>query len=178
MRGSPDNRKRENLLAMMHNKIKDAFSKVKDELNEHRECLNQNTNEIQANYEYLCRLENKIDKLSERLDELSLFFEKNNTEKDSEKFSVSTLTRKEQEVFMAIYMQEDGCTYCQIGRNTGLTENLVVCYVTNLIAKGVPLIKRYLSNGVVLYLDNEFKQIQAKKNILQISESVSKSVCK
>lgn len=178
VRGDIDKGKKENMLQLMHNKIKDAFSRVKDELNEHRECLNQNTNEIQANYEYLCRLENKIDKISERVDELSLFFEQNSGKNDSEKFSVSTLTKKEQEVFMAIYMQEHGVTYSQVAKMTGLTENLVVCYVTNLIAKGVPLVKRYLSSGVALYLDNEFRQVQAKQNILQISESVAQAISK
>ncbi|MFW5991251.1 MAG: hypothetical protein ACOCZQ_02725 [Nanoarchaeota archaeon] len=178
MKGSTLKAKKENILQVMHSKIKDAFSRVKEELNEHRECLNQNTNEIQANYEYLCRLENKIDKLTERVDELSLFFEQNMQNNEEDKYCVSTLTRKEQEVFMAIYMQEEGATYAQVARKTGLTENMVVCYVTNLIAKNVPLIKRYLSNGVLLYLDNDFRRMQAEKNILKISESVAKSVCR
>ncbi|MGM5483188.1 MAG: hypothetical protein ACQESF_07015 [Nanobdellota archaeon] len=179
MKANHENKKGHNFLNIMHNKIRDAFSKVKDELNEHRECLNQNTNEIQGNYEYICRLENKIDKLAERVDELSLFFEQSeNKEEDTKKFSVSTLTRKEQEVFMAIYSQEEGVTYSKVARLTGLNENMVICYVTNLIAKGVPLVKRYLSNGVILYLDNEFRQLQAKKNVLQINETIAKSINK
>lgn len=164
----------------MQNKIKDAFSKIKDELNDYRECLNQNTNEIQSNYEYICRLETKVDKLTERVDELSLFIQKLTDtcpEKKSDKFSVSTLTRKEQEVFMAIYISPKGATYSQIARKTGLTENLVICYITNLVAKGVPLIKQYLASDVMISIDEEFKQLQTQHNILQISESVSQSVC-
>lgn len=162
----------------MESRLKNSFSKIKDELNDHRECLNQNTNEIQGNYEYLCKLESKIDKLTERLDEISLFLEKasGKEEKVEEKFTVSTLTRKEQEVFMAIYISEAGATYSEISKRTGLNENLIVCYVTNLIAKGVPLMKRYLANGVRLYIEEEFKRVQAQKNILQISESVAYSI--
>lgn len=170
---------KENSIKVMESRLKNSFSKIKDELNDHRECLNQNTNEIQGNYEYLCRLESKIDKLTERLDEISLFLEKANNNKeeaDEEKFTVSTLTRKEQEVFMAIYIAEAGATYADISKRTGLNENLIVCYVTNLIAKGVPLMKRYLANGVRLYIEEEFKRVQAQKNILQISESVAYSI--
>jgi len=160
----------------MKAKIKGAFSKIKEELNDHRETLNQNTNEIQSNYELLCRLESKLDKLEERVDEISLFVQQKKDSDPSEQFSVSTLTRKEQEVFMAIYTNEEGVTYYQIARKTGLTEDLVVCYVTNLIAKGVPLIKRYVATGVVVYLDEEFKRLQAQQNILKISESIGQKV--
>ncbi|MFW6013640.1 MAG: hypothetical protein ACOCQG_00540 [Candidatus Nanoarchaeia archaeon] len=160
----------------MKDKLKDAFSKIKEELNDHRETLNQNTNEIQSNYELLCRLESKLDKLEERVDEISLFVQQKKPDDSSEQFSVSTLTRKEQEVFMAIYTNEEGVTYYQIGRKTGLTEDLVVCYVTNLIAKGVPLVKRYVATGVLVYLDEEFKRLQAHQNILKISESVGQKV--
>ena len=166
----------EKTIESMKQGLKGAFSKIKEELNDHRETLNQNTNEIQSNYELICRLESKIDKMEERLDELPLFVQQSKGQSDSDRFVVSSLTRKEQEVFMAIYMCEQGTSYYQIARKTGLTENLVVCYVTNLIAKGVPVIKKYLSSGVMVYLDEEFKRVQAQQNILKISESVAKNV--
>lgn len=157
-------------------KLKDAFTKIKEELNDHRETLNQNTNEIQSNYELLCRLESKLDKLEERVDELSLFVKQEGKKDGCHQFNVSSLTRKEQEVFMTIYSCEEGVTYYQIAKKTGLTEDLVVGYVTNLIAKGVPLIKRYLANGVVVYLDEDFKRLQAQQNILNINESIGQKV--
>ena len=166
----------EKTLSAMKARLKDAFSKIKEELNDHRETLNQNTNEIQSNYELLCRLESKIDKLEERIDEISLFVQQKDNQDSSKQFYVSALTRKEQEVFMAIYTNEGGVTYYQIGRKTGLSEDLVVCYVTNLIAKGVPLIKRYVATGVVVYLDEEFKRLQAQQNILKINETVGQKI--
>ncbi len=169
------NDKRQGLLRGMQQKIKDAFLRIKEELDEQRECVNQNTNEIQSNYEYMCKLDNKIEKLSERIDELTMLIKADQT-KETEKYSVSTLTKKEQEVFMAIYLNESGASYTEISKRTGLTENLVICYITNLVAKGVPLVKKYLSNGVRVYLDNEFRKIQAQKNILQIPEHVARSI--
>lgn len=169
--------KRENLFNEIHTRLKGSFSKIKEELDDYRECLNQNTNEIQSNYEYICRLDAKIDKLAERLDELTMVVQQSKEPcEQKEQFSVSTLTRKEQEIFMAIYVSDNGASYAEIARKAGLTENLVVCYATNLIAKGVPLIKQYLANGVRLYIDENFRQVQAKQNILKINESVAQSI--
>ncbi len=166
----------EKTIGSMKENLKGAFGKIKEELNDHRDTLNQNTNEIQSNYELICKLESKIDKMEERLDELSLFVQQNNEDSSSEKYVVSELTRKEQEVFMTIYTSEQGTTYHQIARKMGLTEDVVVCYVTNIIAKGVPIVKRYLPNGVMVFLDEEFKKVQAQQNILKINESIGKMV--
>ncbi|MBN2458248.1 hypothetical protein JXB31_03915 [Candidatus Woesearchaeota archaeon] len=156
--------------------LKSAFLKIKEEMDDYRETINQNTNEIQGNYEYICRLDSKIEKLAERMDEITLFIEQlSGRQRSEDKFTVSALTSKEQEVFMAIYLLNEA-GYKDIARRTGLTENLVVCYVTNLITKGVPLIKKYVANEVRLAIDNEFKQVQAKENILKINENISQAV--
>jgi len=164
-------------LSSIDNNLKKAFHKIKSELNDHKESINQNTNEIQGNYEYMCRIDSRLDKLSERIDELSLFIQQlTGTESEENKFTVSALTTKEQEVFMAIYMHDDEATYRDIGRKTGLTENLVLCYVTNLITKGVPIIKRYSGSEIKITIDTEFKKLQTKQNVLRINESVSQAV--
>ncbi|MFW6220374.1 MAG: hypothetical protein ACOC3X_01740 [Nanoarchaeota archaeon] len=163
-------------LNSMKNNLKEAFLRIKDELNDYRECINQNTNEIQSNYEYMCRMESKIDKLSEKFEELYLIVMEDKNKLKEEKYNIQDLTRKEQEIFMIIYLNNQGCTYYDISKKTGLDENVVICYVTNLIAKGIPLIKKYLSNGIRIFLDDEFKQIQAKNNILKINSSVSKNL--
>ena len=157
--------------------IRKAFKKIKDELNEHRDSINQNTNEIQGNYESFCKIDSRVDKLSERIDELSLFIQQlTGTKSEYDNFIVSTLTTKEQEVFMAIYLCDNEISYKEIGRKTGLTENLVVCYVTNLITKGVSITKRYIDGEVRIGIEPEFKKIQTKQNILKINEGVSQSV--
>jgi DNA-directed RNA polymerase specialized sigma subunit len=160
--------------------LKCAFSKIKDEMNNYRESINENTNEIQSNYEYMCRIDSKINKMSERIDEISMFIQNNATTNSSinqikNQFSVSTLTTKEQEIFMAIYTQDD-VSYKEIGRKICLTENLVVCYVTNLMTKGIPVIKRYDGEEVRLAIEPDFKSVQAKENILGINETITQAV--
>lgn len=154
--------------------LKDAFQVVRDELDEHRESINQNTNEIQSSYEYLCKLDSKIDKLGERVDELTMFIRQLQGQKDK-KYVVSQLTRKEQEVFLVIYTNE-GVTVKDIGRRLGLTEELVECYIENLLTKGIPLMKKRVATLTLILLDPEFKSLQTKENILEINETVSQSI--
>lgn len=156
-------------------------SQIKDEFNDHLEAINENTNEIQANYEYLCEVDQKLTKVTERLDELTMFLRAQAGKLVEEKptFETSPLTKKEKELFQALYVLEDekgSVTYSDIGRRTGLSERLVQAYITNLIEKGIPIIKRYLHNQVFLKLDTVFKDIQARENLVGISPRISKSV--
>ncbi|MFH1439106.1 MAG: helix-turn-helix domain-containing protein [Candidatus Woesearchaeota archaeon] len=162
-------------LKEIESSLKDTFRVVKDELDDHRESINQNTNEIQGNYEYLCKLDSKIGKLAERIDELSMFIRQLQGQQ-KKKFVVSQLTRKEQEVFLVIYMNE-GITIKDIGRRLGLTEEIAVCYVNNLTTKGVPLIKKRIGTMTEVFaLDEDFKALQTKENIVGINETVSQSI--
>jgi hypothetical protein len=158
--------------------IKKAFSKVKDEFSEHLLAINENTNEVQANYEYLCELDAKIQKLAERMDELALFVRHPSVVCGSE-YEVAELTNNEREVFMALYtlINERGkATYADLCRRCGMPEGLVQTYVTNLIAKGVPVHKRYNDKEVLLIMDKAFCELQAKENIVHTNELISEKV--
>ena len=87
-------------------------------------------------------------------------------------FDVKRLNRREQEVFLVIYTLEEekgSLTYDDIAKKLDMSEQLASNYVTSLIEKGVPIIKRYLKSKPYLRLDPEFKTLQAKENILQLS---------
>lgn len=153
--------------------IKKAFTKIKLELNDHKQSINENTNELQSNYEYLCRLDAKLEKLTERVDELVLFVSQV-AGKQQKKFNVDKLTRNEQEVFLALYAHDNNSiTPYEIARKVGLSVDLVSLYVSNLIVKGVPIIKRMVNDTLHYFLDPEFKTCQAKENILGIYEDVA-----
>ncbi|MGM5488412.1 MAG: hypothetical protein ACQESG_05675 [Nanobdellota archaeon] len=158
--------------------IRQAFDKIKQEFADHLDAINANTNEIQINHEQLCRLEGKVDKLSERMEEitmmLSQLFNEDVPAKDEE-YEIGRLTKKEQEVFLLIY-DCDETSYEEIARRGGYTKSLIIAYAANLIAKGVPILKRYENNKVKLYIDKRFKEIQTKHNILNISGCISQKV--
>lgn len=153
---------------------KEALSQIKEELDEHLEAINANTNEIQTNYEFLCRLESKIDKLNERLDELQILMK---PEQEKKKTLIHPLTKHEKEVFLVLYEAgENFVTYLEIGKHLGLPEHLVGDYVMNLIAKGIPMVKRYINNKSYIKIDTEFRNLQTRENIVGIEKDISKRV--
>ena len=50
-----------------------SFSKIKEELDVHLDSINENTNEINANFEHILKVEQKVDKLSEKFEEIHKF---------------------------------------------------------------------------------------------------------
>ena len=163
-------------------KLKKAFNTIKEEFWEHLSSINENTNEIQANYEYLCNTDSKIDKINEKLEELQLFMNHfvANDDKKQDKEQVYNhifLTTREKEVFLALYTmsEEKGpITYKSIARRISLTEFMVREYVINLIEKGIPVIKKYVNHEVYLNIDQKFKHMQAKENLVDINESMAR----
>jgi len=161
------NKKREKLAK------KAEESNLKDELDEHLTSINQNTNEIQTNYEYLCELDSKIEKLKERIDEVSMFL---GLSRSKQHYKISPLTKNEKEVFLVLYTkgeEKDYLTYKEIARSIALSKELVMNYITNLIEKGIPIIKKYADNKVYIKLDPNFKSLQAKENLVKIDEVIS-----
>lgn len=156
--------------------LKDSFKKIKEELEEHLETINQNTNEIQANYEYIQKLDEKIEKLNEKLEEIRMHLDiiKEDVSKTKDKFEATKLTTREQEVFLVLYTATEFLSYKDIAKRIGLTESLVGNYITNLIEKGIPIIKKYINKVAYIKLDSHFKELQAKENILEIDDRIAR----
>ena len=178
----------ESRLEKLQRAIKNAFLKIKEEFDEHLHAINENTNEIQSNYEYLCRLETRIDKIEEKINEMGFIVDQFKAKKtysfqkvdgSQQQFQVSPLTQAEMQVFLVLYTIDDlmkKATYHEIAKKLTISESLVQNYITNLIEKGIPIIKQYLNNKVYLKLDADFKNLQAKKNILNIDQSLAGNI--
>lgn len=154
-----------------------ALRGIRDEFDEHRESINDNTNEVQANYEYICRLDAKIDKVTEKIEELQL---KLSTliplaSFEEEQPAKIELSEKEKEVFLILYASEEKpMTYRDIAKVMNESDFLVSGYITNLIEKGIPIIKKYIGHAAYLMLDRRFRELQAKNNILNINQKTVK----
>lgn len=158
----------------INNQLHDAFSQIKEEFEDHLVAINENTNEIQSNYEVISEIDQKLNKLSERLDRIEFFLQKEGLEtEEKQEFKPVRLSKREQEVFLILYTLEEikgSVTYLDIARKLCLTEDIVASYISNIIQKGVPIIKRYIANQAHLSLNPKFKALQAKENILQIEQ--------
>lgn len=159
--------------------LKVSFSKIREEIDIHLDSINENTNEINANFEHILKVEKKVDKLEERLDEIQMLISTLTGTKEStyqQKFENIKLNPREQEVFFVLYTTEDELTFRGIARRIGLTPELVEKYVETIIAKGVPIVRKYADSTTFLKLDKDFKDLQAKENILNLNEEIMQSV--
>jgi DNA repair exonuclease SbcCD ATPase subunit len=106
-------------------KLQHKHKQLEEQLDDHLQSINENTNEIQANYEYLCELDMKIEKLTERLDEIFMFLGWHAKNGYDIRLEPSPLTESEQQVFMVLYTQDDNnITYKDIAAKLNLSENL------------------------------------------------------
>ena len=65
-------------------------------------------------------------------------------------------------------------TYREIARKIALSESLVGSYVTNLIEKGIPVVKKYGDGRVYLRLEDDFRREQAKNNIAGVNTRLTR----
>ena len=162
-------------LKELNSKLKTIFSSIYIEFEDHLDAVNENTNEIQTNFEYLCKLDNKIIKLNERIDEIHLILSKltgKKTYKKSKLENIDPLTTKEKSVFMNLYTEQAPITYSELAKKLKMPIPLVREYITNLIEKGIPIQKIYKHTRPYIFLDPKFKNLQAKRNILKIEQKV------
>jgi len=140
----------------------------REELDDHRLSINENTSEIEGNYELIRELNERMEKMAQRLDELTLFVKGKSEQKE---FKIKPLTTKEKQVFQVLYVlaqEQPFATYKVLSKKLGMSEGLVQNYVTNLAEKGIPIVKRYQSNQVWLKIDDKFRALQAKKNLVHL----------
>lgn len=156
--------------------LKSSINDLKDQTEDHLCSINENTNEIHANYEHALEIESKIDKLAERMDEISMLFGAAEVVKNP---TIPKLSRVEKAVFLALYALSEEMqyvTYRQISESVNLSETLVMNYITILIEKGVPIIKSYGGNRTRLRVSSYFKNRQTKSDILKLNHDASKQV--
>ncbi|MBS3132861.1 hypothetical protein J4470_01870 [Candidatus Woesearchaeota archaeon] len=151
---------------------------IREEFEDHLESINDNTNETQANYEYISKVDEKLNKLIERFDQMESWISRLTgvAIKEEEEETKITLSEQEKRVFLVIYTasEKEPVTYEKLAESLGENDFIIRGYVTNMLEKGVPIRKQYLDRQVFLSLDNEFKERQAKHNILGINQKTVK----
>lgn len=147
--------------------MKHAFRNVKREFDDHLNAINQNTSEIQSVYDYLSSIDRRLDKLQERVDEMQMY-----VNPEMEDVPEIELTLREQEVFFVLYTESDSVSCEEIGRRLGFTTEMVNTYVYNMISKGVPVVRDEHDGEMQVGLDNNFRTLQAKKEIIPIDQGI------
>ncbi len=152
--------------------IKKAFEKIKTEMTDHLDAINENTSEINSNHTYIQDIEKKIAKLNEKIDDIIIRL--NNLDGDYSDFSELKnihLKPKEVEIFRLLYENMgDLFDYKKIARSLGYTESMVKKEISSMINKGIPVIKKYFEKQTFLVLDPDFRNLQAKNNVVKMKK--------
>ena len=151
--------------------LKSEKSQLKEGYDDILDATNENTNEIQANYTYISDLDKRINKLNDKIDEVSMMLKHLMSKSDfidEEKPKIRSLSPSEKRIFLVLYTSESLLSYRDLSASTNMAETLISQYITNLIEKGVPIIKQYIEGKPKIGLSMQFKEIQAKKNLVNL----------
>ena len=143
---------------------KKEFKEIRNVLEEHLSSINENTTEIQTLFDYLQEMEIKIDRFSQRLDNIQL-----SVGNPLEKPDIKPLDQEEKKVFLLFYTENMPLSYSEISLKAKIPISMVPDYISSLIEKNVPLLRSMINNQVFFKLSPSFKEIQAKENLVNLS---------
>src|SRR3989339_324273 len=145
-------------------KLNQEVEKVKHALEEHLSTINENTSEIQSLFDYLQDVETKVEKLSQRLDQMQL-----NQGQPLPKPAIAPLNQIEKKVFLNLYTEETPLSVNEIALRSSLSPSIVMESIGTLTQKGVPLSRNFCQDQMFFKLDPAFKERQAKENLINLS---------
>ncbi len=155
-------------------KIKNSFDKVKQELDDHLTAINENTSEIQSIYDYLHVVEEKLDKLNEKINNVELFLSTFGLKIIAKKDI--TLNLNEQQVFVLLMKEKDFVSYKKISSLLGFKEDYLCSLINSLLEKNVPVVKLAKKEEEFVKLDDKFREMQEKEGIIKINPIVETEI--
>ena len=149
-------------------KLQATFSQIREEFDDHLVAINENTEEMQSFQNYLCDLDEKIDKLNARIDNIHLALRSITSEKKDIMLSVA-----EQKLFLLMYTFENGFLSLEdISVRARLTVEEVRSLVSSLLDKGVSLVREVADGQVFFKLNPQFRERQVKEQVVRIDPAV------
>ena len=144
--------------------MKKKYDVIRTALEDHLKSINENSTEIQALFDYFKEFEIKVDRLSQRLDQLQL-----TNGQELEKNFVLPLNKIEKKVFLVLYTEETPLSYDEIGQRSSQPTLLIPEIISSLTNKGIPFVRSFVNNQMFLRIDTRFKDRQAKENLVNLS---------
>ncbi len=138
------------------------FVKVKKAIEEHLFAINENSLEISSLFDYLQDVEEKIDRLSARLDQLQL----SSVPKEKK---VASLTESERLLFAQLYTAEKALSYGELAKRCNCSHSEVSVCIGSLSSKGVLFSRQLHHQKMLISLDSNFKERQARENLVNLS---------
>jgi hypothetical protein len=162
-------RKRHDIISADITQLKDNLSLAREEIDEHLDAINGNTGEIDMQNNFICEMDNRLNKMEEKMDELHFILNQLVTRA---KLSVE-LSKDEQRVFLMLYTHEKFMKPCEIGLKAFLEQEIAEEALTSMMDKGVPIEREILDGLVYFRMNKDFKLRQAKESIIKIDPDVT-----
>ena len=144
--------------------IRGEFHNVRQALEEHLSAINENTSEIQSLFDYLQEMDIKMEKLTQRLDQMQL-----NQGMPLPKVEVQSLNHTEKKVFLVLYTEESPLAFDEIAHKAEVPNSIIPECISSLAKKGIPLSRTFCNEQLFVKISKEFKEMQAKENVVNLS---------
>ena len=154
--------------------LSSSLQDIRIELDDHLAAINETTDEVETNFTYLINIEKKIKFLEKKIEHINKVLEKIAPEEfKSVKCGKVQISDKEQIVFSILYESPRAVDASQIAARLRRSETFVRYSINGLLSKGIPITKHIVNKKTHFSLDPEFKEIQAKENILNLPKTLT-----
>ena len=150
------------------------FETICEEFDDHLTAINENTLEIKDNHERIMLLDQKIDKLSSRLEETHFLLSE--VLKKRNKFGNIKLSDEEQKVFLGIYTEDKKISYTILSKKLGLNRSTVRLAVNSIKQKEIPIFIQKEGTETYAIMDSKFRELQATEQLIKLDEKNVKNL--
>lgn len=150
--------------------LQQCVESLREELDDHRESINENTTELNTVYELLNELDGRLARVQSMVEELCLVV------KGPSSLSIAPLSSRERAVCRALYalgQTRPWVSYDELAKSSFVGKDVLAVTVAGLLSKGVPVLKKYDGNRAYVQLRQDFRQLQAKNNIIRVDVPLS-----
>jgi hypothetical protein len=151
------------------NELSGELSTIRAEIDEQLTAINGNTNELEIQNSFICEIDNRINKVEEKIDGVCMLLKQILAKA---KLSVE-LSKDEQRAFLVMYTHEKFMTSDLLSQKSLLTPAVVEEALSSMLDKGIPVEREILDGKVYFRLNKDFKLRQAKEQIIKIDPDVT-----
>lgn len=151
------------------NELSGELSTMRAEMDEQLTAINGNTNELEIQNSFICEIDNRINKVEEKIDNVCLLLKQILIKA---KLSVE-LSKDEQRVFLVMYTHEKFMTAELLSQKSLLMSSIVEETLSSMLDKGIPVEREILDGKIYFRLNKDFKLRQAKEQIIKIDPDVT-----
>ena len=142
---------RVNFLADMEKKIKNSFGAVREEIEDHLVAINENTDELKHHANFLEEIDEKLEKLNERIDQMQMMMIQ---------VTKPSLSENEQKVLELLSSFSSPLSCADIAMRINLTELTVKAHLFSMICKGIPIKEKLIENQSYFLIEKKFREKQ------------------